>query len=262
MSKPSGKKGAVYQAPAVDKAVDILEYLSLQRDGATMKEIADGVGRSTTEIYRVALALERRSLIFKDPQTDRFSLSMRLFELSHQHPPSARLIGMAQPIMEDLAQSTLQSCHLSVADGERLLILASVDSPLSMHYRVKLGSSFPLTETSSGTVLVTFWRPEDQETIMGNLDPQARKAFEARVNAVKETDREVRASDVVDGIVNISTPIRDYTGRVRAALTIPFLKRKNMAHSEDDVIAQAVHAASQISAALGFVRRPPDNAPM
>jgi DNA-binding IclR family transcriptional regulator len=255
MSKPSGKKGAVYQAPAVDKAVDILEYLSLQRDGASMKEIADGVGRSTTEIYRVALALERRELIFKDPQTDRFALSMRLFELSHRHPPSARLIGVAQPVMEGLAQSTLQSCHLSVTDGERILVIASADSPLSMQYRVKLGSSFPLTETSSGTVLLALGRPEDQETIMNNMNPQEREAFEARVNVVRETDREVRPSDVVDGIVNISTPIRDYTGRVCAALTVPLLKRKNMVFSEDEVIARAIDAAHKISSALGFMRR-------
>jgi DNA-binding IclR family transcriptional regulator len=251
MAEPEGKT-VQYQAPAVDKALDILEYLSLQRGGATLKEMAEGLGRSTGEIYRVALALERRFYIYKDAETDRFTLSMRLFELSHRYPPSARLIGAALPVMERLSQEIEQSCHLGVIDGERLLVLASVDSPLSMHYRVKLGSSFPLLETSSGVLLVAFSRAEVRETLLSDLLPDDRGAIESRMAEIQQTDREIRPSDVIDGVMNVTAAVRDTSGKVLAALTTPHLKRRHAQLSDAEVMRQTAEAAARISHALGY----------
>lgn len=251
MSDTEGK-ASQYQAPAVDKALDILEFLSLQPGGANLKEMAEGLGRTTGEIYRVAMALERRFYIYKDVETDRFTLSMKLFELSHRYPPSARLIGAALPVMEQLAQDVEQSCHLGVIDGERLLVLASVDSPLSMHYRVKLGASFPLLETSSGVLIVAFSRPEVRETLLQDLKPENRRELEARIERIHQTDVEVRPSDVIDGVINVTAAVRDYSGRVLAALTIPHLKRKNARVTDKDVLRRASDAATEISNALGY----------
>jgi len=251
MSKPE-KKSATSQAPAVDKALDVLEFLANQPEGAAMKEITAALDRSMSEIYRMVLALEYRRFVHKDTESERYYLSLRLFELAHRYPPTARLVRAAQPIMEDLAAQSMQSCHLGVADNDRLVILASTDSPMPMHYGVKIGASFPLLETSSGVILSAFTRPERQETILREVRDEERQAFENRFRKIRGSGQETRRSDVVDGVTNISCAVRDHSGRAVAALTVPYLKQTRALPSKEDVRALTGKAAVDLSAALGY----------
>lgn len=239
------------QAPAVDKALDVLEFLADQPDGATMKDIAQGLDRSMNEIYRMVLALEMRRFVQKDPDTERFGLSLRLLELAHRHPFTARLVRAAQPVMEELAETSRQSCHLASAEGERITIVTSVPAPTPMGYGVKMGSSFPMLETSSGAVLSAFTRPERIERLLAGQDDQSRAAFLERFEAIRKNGCEVRQSDVADGVVNISFAVRDVSGKTIAALTVPYLRQAGVFPGRPEVITATKDAASRISAALG-----------
>ena len=43
-----------------------------------------------------------------------YSLTTKIFELSHVHPPTARLLIDAMPVMQELSNSIDQSCHMTV----------------------------------------------------------------------------------------------------------------------------------------------------
>src|SRR3546814_9232524 len=55
-----------------------------------------------------------------------------LFEMSHRHPPTDRLVKRAIPILEALAAETEQSCHLAVLHDDMALILATGHNPRPM----------------------------------------------------------------------------------------------------------------------------------
>ena len=56
-----------YYAPALDKGLDILEYLSDQSIPQSQQDIAIGIERTPNEIYRMLVSLEKRGYIAKDP---------------------------------------------------------------------------------------------------------------------------------------------------------------------------------------------------
>ena len=120
-----------YKVPAADKALDILEFMADRADGVTQTEISAGVGRSIHEIYRIIQLLERRGYLVRAPRSDRYRLSLKLFELAHKHPPVNRLIDVALPVMRRLAAGSDQSCHLVVLRDLQVLIVLQVDSPLA-----------------------------------------------------------------------------------------------------------------------------------
>lgn len=241
-----------YQVPALDKALDVLEALADLPDGIAMTELTRTLGRSMGEIYRTMIALERRGFVLKDEATDRYYLSLRLFELAHRHPPVSRLVRIAQPILEELALSTKQSCHLGVAEGDRLLILASEMSPLPMNYAVKVGATFPLLETSSGVVILAFAPPEQIAARLAGLAPEYARKVEARCEAIRASGREVIESQVVFGVTNLSLPVRDHRGRVVAAMTIPYLEQLTATVGREQAAARVAEAADTLSRALGF----------
>ncbi len=245
----------VYKAPAAEKALDILEFMANRPDGVTQTEISAGLGRSIHEIYRIIQLLEKRGYLVRAPKSDRYRLSLKLFELAHKHPPVNRLVDAALPVMRALAQGADQSCHLVVLNGLHVLIVVQVESPLPMRYSVALGSQFPILETSSGAVLLANQPPPERaqlvETLLGT-DPTLNAAkVEERLAAIDTIGHEMRPSLAVEGCTNISLPIRDHTGTTVAALTVPYLPQTHARFDRKTVLKQARGAALEISRALG-----------
>ena len=244
-----------YRSPAVEKAIDIIERLAASAEGESAKTIAEASGRTISRIYRVLGSLEARGLIRKEPGSDRYSLSMRIFELAHRHPPTDRLVTLAQPVMDALSVSTLQSCHLGTAEGDQLHILVAGHSPLQMHYAVKVGSVFPLLETSSGVIIASDMDEMVFSTLVRNVAPVDLATLDARLHSARDKGYEVFDSLIVPGIVNLSAPVRDSTGRVRAAMTVPFLAQKRATVPLDVVLEELLQAAGRLSARLGHIQK-------
>ena len=241
-----------YRAPAAEKALDILESLACQTKGISLASLSRELGRSVGELYRVVTILERRGYILRDRESDHYLLSPRLFELSHVHPPSAKLLTFARPIMESLSRQITQSCHLAVANGTKILILASEDSPLPMRYSVKTGASFQLLETSSGIVILAFSNQDLVEKQFSGMSARDRRSFMERMEAVRDSGYEMRESAVVGGVINISTPVFDHFGTAKAALTIPYLTQTSAEVSADDARERLRHAANELSGKFGY----------
>ncbi|HET8830326.1 MAG TPA: helix-turn-helix domain-containing protein, partial [Pelobium sp.] len=74
-----------YQAPALEKGLDILEYLSSQSVPVSQTEIAGNLNKSSNEIYRMLVCLEDRGYIIRDQVSSKYKLSLKLYHLSHQH---------------------------------------------------------------------------------------------------------------------------------------------------------------------------------
>src|SRR5258707_474618 len=93
-------------APALAKGLDLLEALAAEPNGISQKQLAARVGRSVGEIFRMLGVLEQRGYVIRNPKTGEYGLSLRLFQLATQPPPSRRLQQAALPVMEELAAHT------------------------------------------------------------------------------------------------------------------------------------------------------------
>lgn len=238
-----------YSAPALEKGLDILELLAADLSGLTQKQIADRLGRSPAEIFRMLVCLQRRGYVRRSVPADTYHLSARMFELAHRHPPTSRLLDTAMPIMRQLAQQTRQSCHLVVVEREAALILAQMGSPEDQGISIRVGSRYPLLGSSSGLVLTAFGR------VTGDID--VTPAVRERLNLIRRRGFEQHRSHTVHGVIDISRPILDHAGIAIAALTIPFLtlrgRRREEIKSAHERLAESVMA---ISHAIGGIESP------
>lgn len=247
--KANGREG--YTSPAVDKAVDVIEFLASQGHGVSITAIAEGLDRTVGEIYRIVLALERNRIVTRDETTDRLRLSLRLFELANRFPPVERLIQVARTHMDTLTRRSMQSCHLAVAEEREITVVATRESPLPMRYSVRMGSSFDMFETSSGAVIAAFATAEQRARWLKWVKPALRSALEPRFEAIRENGYEMRESETVSGLSNISVPIFSQQGRIVAALTVPYLAQKKATVGPEGVLALQLEAATRMKKELG-----------
>lgn len=260
-SGPASRAGAaatdsVYTAPALEKGLDILELLAGESDGLSQAAIAQRLSRSTAELFRMLNVLERRGYLMRGGDGS-YRLSLRLFELAHQHPPLKRLLTIALPAMQELAQQSRQSAHLVIHFSRRILVIAQVDSPEPMGFTVRLGAHFPFRpDRASSRVLTAFQpAPMQDELIAELLANGGRGVSAAKVRAELESIVRlgvyVAASDTTTGVTDLCAPVFDHSDGAVAALTVPYLKQRDVKVSLAATRQALLATVRRISIGLG-----------
>lgn len=251
---PVAEKTVKYATPALDKGLDILEFLAHDPAGATKSELARELNRTVSEIFRMLLCLERRGYIAQ-VEEDRYSLTLKLFQLVQEHPPTERLIADALPIMERFSHEAFQSCHLGVIEGDHVVILAQVNAPANQGFYVKLGSAVDIMDSSSGYVILAYQKAAQRLRTISNWRRETRRKLPnnltQHLDRLRRIGHERRASYLVEGVVNISFPIFDERGSPLGALTVPYIQYHKGARREADVTKALAMAAMEITAAIG-----------
>lgn len=236
--------------PSVEKALDVLEALANAPDGLSLPEMLKQLDRTMGELYRVVVYLAQRGYIAQDSDNDRYSLTMRLFELANQHRPTSRLIKKALPYLERISYRTDQSCHLAVLHQDSVLVLASEPSPRHAGYAVRTGAIIPLKNTSSGPVIMAHLSSALRERFLSSFTSLERSQLSTRIEAISAQGYEERESSLVHGILNISVPVFDQSGIV-AAITMGYMGQVDQRTSPDQARLELIAAAQQLSQGLG-----------
>lgn len=243
-----------YATPALDKGLDILELLAHKPAGLTKSQIARELNRTVSEIFRMLLCLERRGYI-SQISGDEYTLTLKLFKLVQEHPPTERLISEATPAMHRLAHDTLQSCHMGIIEGSRVVILAQVNPPTSTGFYVKLGSSVDIMEASTGYVILAHQDPLQRERMIEEWKRETGKKppsdLSDHLDRIRKKGYEERESYQVHGVTNITFPIFGDKGNAIGALTVPFIKHRHASASQTNVLAALRACTAEITAALG-----------
>src|ERR1700682_5204283 len=156
-----------YTAPALEKGLDILELLASVSEAMTHSEIASRLGRTLTEVFRMLVCLEERGYISRTGADERYQLTLKLFEIIHQHHPLQRLITRARPLVQRVANDPGQSCHLAMLNHAEVVVVAQFDAPGNMGFSVRLGANIDLLNTASGHVILAFQSDEVRARAVG-----------------------------------------------------------------------------------------------
>jgi len=248
-----------YTAPALEKGLDILDVLVDTAEGYTLNELSVKLGRTVSEIFRMVVTLERRGYVQGD-HNDRYTLTLKLFEMAHRQQPIRSLTAMALPLLRDLANMTRQSCHLSIYNSGRVAVIAQVDSPERWSFGLKVGAVMGLTDTSSGHVLLAFRDVAERERMLAahtrvegenDVEPAALLAL---LDEIRATGHEIVPSRQMRGVTNVAFPVIGSTGDAIAAVNVPYLERidKKVNPEFDEVCRMVGEMAGRLSALMGF----------
>lgn len=251
-----------YAAPALDKGLDILELLSVAADPLSMGQIAEQMGRSKGEIFRMLVALERRGYIRRNADSDRFEMGNRLFELAMRVPPTRNLVATAIRHLETVANELDQSCHLAVLSGSQIVVIARVEAPGEMGFSVRLGYRRRIDHSTSGAVLTAFASSAGRAAIFERLGAEYpdfnASDFSAQLEATSAAGHVRGPSVWVAGITDVGAPVFGETGCAVAALTVPYIQRAGSASTVERAAGVLLREARLLSAelAIGLPRQP------
>jgi len=251
-------KKHTYATPALEKGLDVIELLAHEPGGLTKSEISRQLNRTVSEIFRMLFCLERRGYIAQ-VGGERYALTLKLFQLVQEHPPTERLITEALPVMHRVTHEVQQSCHMGIVEAARVTILAQVNAPTAIGFYVKVGSTVDLMEATSGYVILAY---QEKEHRGRTLDEWIRLTgqkvptdLDKHLARVRRQGYDMRPSYKVRGVMNISYPLFDERGFAIGALTVPYIEHYDTSATSKDVCQILDKATRDISQAIGG--RPP-----
>ncbi|MGC6425247.1 MAG: IclR family transcriptional regulator [Lentimonas sp.] len=202
-----------YSAPALEKGLDILEFLASQPVPCSKSEIGEALERTPSEIYRMLCVLEQRGYVQKEEGTAAYSPSLKLFELGHQHVTTGTLRKAARLPMEQLANEIGEACHLSIQTGIDLLVMMERMPARRVCLAVGEGTTLPLSKTASGSVQLSHLDESDVCELLSE-DPNFQKlsatkqaAFLKNLQKIREQSYEITNSQLSPGVIDIAMPV-------------------------------------------------------
>lgn len=247
-----------YLAPALDKGLDIIEYLSMKAIPQSQVEISNGIDKSPNEIYRMLVRLEERGYLNKNASSGKYSLSLKLYQLSHRHSPFDSLVKTSKPIMEALSGETKQSCHMSILYNGQLMVVSQTRSPGPVSLSIEEGGIFPIVKTTSGRVFLAFMDEQERKSLLANnkeykkLTGAQKKEFIERLSQIKERGYELETSEITVGVTDIAVPIGDVKTGVFSVLAISSLAKISDEQNTGELLVEKIKkAAEDINLAIG-----------
>lgn len=215
-----------YSAPALEKGLDIIEFLSLTDSAPSLSQLAAGIGRSKSEIFRMMIVLEERGYI-RRAQGDQFVLSDRLSILGAERPLNNKLADLATPILLDLSEKTRFSCHLSVLQGKNFIVVAHATLATSYGLSVQIGHTSPVMNTSAGACFLAFLAKKERLEFMsyfGDPDHRNHTEFAGKIEHCQSDHLVSMPSLESDSICELSAPVMHASQKgTVAVVTIPYM---------------------------------------
>jgi len=216
-----------YSAPAVDRTLDILEFMAQHPRPYGATELSRVLNIPINSVFRILKRLTDREYTIQDPFSDGYQLSTKVFSLGMSLYTRFELRQRARPHMEWLCRETQETCQLQIPHGDMVLVLDTVSPEVSYYLRVVPGGLVYYHPNAYGKVMLAFM-PEDEvrRLIAPRLPVLTPHTILLRTELLKQLE-EVRKTglgydneEYNEGIRCIGAPVFDVEGKVVAGLGV------------------------------------------
>jgi IclR family transcriptional regulator, KDG regulon repressor len=215
----------------LERMIDILTALgepeSTRDGGLGVVRISELVGREKSQVSRALRTLAGTGLVERDEATRGYRLGWRLFTLAAR-VGNQRLLALSPPALHELVGALGETAHLSVLDGGEVVTVLSEASPSVVRAIEWTGRAVPAHCTSAGRALLLDHDAASLRALLGpgelhrpgpdaprDLDELARRIAATRAHGYAAVADEFEA-----GLLGVAAPVRDFRGRIVAALNV------------------------------------------
>jgi DNA-binding IclR family transcriptional regulator len=248
----------------LERAFRILDAVAVAPQELSPAELALRLRLHKSTIHRLLVVLEGQRFIRKT--TDgKYGLGMKLIEMGSCAVEQLDLGAHAVPFLQSLVDETGETAHICVLSGTEMVSIANVPGRWTLRTPSTVGRRTQIYCTAVGQAFIAFLPAAALDQLIATLQFRrhtrrtivSASALRSRLERVRRRGFAVDDEEAEEGLRCIGAPIRDYTGKVVAALSIagPIFR---IHKGQIPAYARAVSAAAEnLSADLGYVKPQP-----
>lgn len=253
------RKKTNYSVPAVDRMLDIIEFLSSSRKPCSLTELSKALSINTNSIFRIMKRLSERGYVEAEPGSGKYQLSTKFFTIGMSLYTRFELRQSARKHLEWLSCETGETTQIHIPDGQQMLVLDTVVPHASYFLQVIPGSRVYYHANAFGKAVMAFMDERDVRAVLPKNLPSLTKNTITDVNVLISQLANVRktgiAFDVEEynyGIFCIGAPVLDIEGRAVAGLGITGLTGRYHSADSKKIIRAVLETAWKVSSETGY----------
>ena len=215
-----------YFVTSIARGLSVMRAFRDQSDRLTLSDVARLVSLPRATARRCLLTL--RSLGYVESQGRYFSLSPQVLTLAQAYLSSSPLPRVAQSSLERVSEILGESCSLSLLHGDEVIYIARSTRKRIGSLHRDVGSHLPAHCTSMGRILLAALSDADLEAYLATarLEEFTRRTvtdktvLRARIDKVKTLGYCIVDQELELGLLSISLPVHNASGRIIAALNV------------------------------------------
>ncbi|MFC0323571.1 DNA-binding transcriptional regulator KdgR [Gallibacterium melopsittaci] len=248
---------------SVLKVFSILEMLSEQKDiGIT--ELSQKLMMSKSTTYRFLQTMKNLGYVYQEDDSDKYSLTLKLFELSSRSLEYTDLVSFADKEMQYISELTGETLHLGILDTHEIVYLHKIDSKYNLRMYSRIGRRNPLYSTGIGKILLSGLTDEQVRAILSKVEfIQHTKNTVTNVeqlileiHSIREKHYAEDNEEQEEGITCIATPVYNHLGNIIAGLSISLPSIRFKEKDRPYLVNLLQQAGKHISERLGFYGYP------
>lgn len=248
---------------SVLKVFSILQALAEQKEiGVT--ELSQRLMMSKATTYRFLQTMKTLGFVSQEGEADKYSLTLRLFELGAKALEYVDLVEIADRYMQKISQQTNEALHLGALDENAIIYIHKIDSGYNLSMYSRVGRRNPLYSTAIGKVLLADQTEEYVRNALEGVDFVRRTErtlanvdqLVAELNLVREQHFAEDNEEQEAGLRCIAVPVYDRLGNVIAAISISMPVVRFDTKRLDYYVGLLHDAARGVSQELGFHQYP------
>ena len=247
---------------SVARAVGVLRALADSGGELGVTELGRRLGVHKATASRLVATLAEHRLVERNPITDKYRLGFGIIHLAGSAMAGLDLAREARPVLEDLAERTMETVNLAVLDGDAVLNVDQITSPRTVASRSWVGRRTPWHCTSNGKVLVAWLpEPEREKLLAGQLERLTERSvvdparLGAQLNEIAARGYAQTVEELEEGLNAVAAPVRRADGQVAAAVSVAGPAFRMRPGELPRIAGLTMDAAAAISRRMGHTER-------
>lgn len=242
---------------SVERALDILEFLSRSEDEVGVGEIGAGTGLPTGTAHRLLGTLASRGYIHRNVRTRRYGLGLK--SLTMAIATRERLAPLALPFLEKLMQVSQETANLAILEGNTMMYIEQVSPPERMlRIFTEPGNRVPLHSSGTGKVLLAYQPPRLIEFIVGRagLTRQTTTTItdpgqlRSELRNIRRDGYAVDFEEQEEGVRCLAAPVFGPDGEIFASISLSGPASRLHARRIEELVPSLKEIAADLSEAL------------
>jgi IclR family acetate operon transcriptional repressor len=213
------------------KGLVLLERVSAMQGalGVGLLDLARSLGWHKSTTHRLLATLVSTGYVQQDPESGRYRLGLKAFDLGAAYTRDLELRREAAPVLNATQAETGQSVSLVILEPatREVIFIDRVEGthPLRMH--TYIGMRFPANCTASGKAIMAYLpEPELELLVAGtllartNLSRTTAATLYAELPSIRQRGYATDDQENAEGVRCVAAPIFDHTGVPVAALSV------------------------------------------
>lgn len=242
------------------KIFQVLEELAKNGGRMKLKDISNNLGFPPSTVHRLLHTLTELGYVDQDTKSSDYIIGVKVLSLAASSLGGIDLGNIAFNYLVKLRDATGETANLAVMDGNESLYIQKVESRAMVRVFSLIGKRAPLHATGVGKIMMSdkSWF-EVQEILEETGIPKITKFTIDSMEEMKDELETIRArgyaydnEECELGAFCVAAPVRDYTGRVIASMSVSMPTNRFSKATKEKLIGEVLKQSRALSNKLGY----------